>query len=337
MKEFLHNIYYVIPLTNNTMSKVHKVPMNETQNAPVMETTSAPAEAQEASKQEFVASDITAEDGGAGSTHTRRIVVEANLNSDQLEEGTAVKIKNAVDIFKPSFDVSELSDEDQASMNKLDFRKGIVTSIKMKSIYSNCPEGVTLSLNLFTNRPQITNTEGWLFTETKTDFGTAHTQGTDGFTNLVNVLPYERARADSQVYTPENILNNRFIEQYGGYTLDKLWEGIVPFPKQDYFYVEANHIILKVIQRNWEMLGINCETEKRRENQYVKVSKTVVNNVIKQLYEQVISQIPYTSFDNLQAKFHSKEVPEGNYKVMCELLVEYKYPAINKEAEAEQE
>ena len=38
-----------------------------------------------------------------------------------------------------------------------------------------------------------------------------------------------------------------------------------------------------------------------------------------------------------QAKFHSKEVPEGNYKVMCELLVEYKYPAINKEAEAEQE
>lgn len=309
------------------MSKVHKVVNNE-----VPEISEVPQQDEESEQQQLVASNISAEDSQAGSSHTRRIVIEANLSGDQLEEGTPVKIKNAVDIFKPSFDVEQLSEDEQSSMAKLDFKKGIVTSIKMKSVYSDCPEGVTMSLNLFTNRPQITNTEGWLFTETKTDFGRAHTQGTDGFTNLVNLLPYERARTDSQLYTPENILNNRFIEQYGGYTLDKLWEGIVPFPKQSYFYVEANHIILKVIQRNWEMLGINTDTEKRRENQYVKVSKQVVNNVIKQLYEQVISQIPYTSFDNLQAKFHSKDVPEGNYKVMCELLVEYKYPAINKES-----
>lgn len=274
-------------------------------------------------------SNVTAEDSQAGSTHSRRIVVEANMSADQLEEGSSVALKNAVDIFKPNFDVDSLSEEDQSSMSKLDFKKGIVTSIKLKSVYSDCPEAVTVSLNLFTNSPQITNTNGWLYTETKTDFGTAHTQGADGFTNLVNVLPYDKSRTDIELYTPENILNNRFIEQYGGYTLDKLWDGIVPFPKQDYFYVESNHIILKVIERNWEMLGINTATEKRRENAYVKVSKQVVNNVIKQLYEQVISQIPYTSFDNLKARFHAKEVPEGKYKVLCEFLVEYKYPAIN--------
>ena len=79
----------------------------------------------------------------------------------------------------------------------------------------------------------------------------------------------------------------------------------------------------------WEMLGINTEQEKKRENKYVKVSKEVVNNVIKQLYEQVICQIPYTSFDSLQAKFAANDVPEGQYKVTAELLVEYKYPTMN--------
>ena len=39
-------------------------------------------------------------------------------------------------------------------------------------------------------------------------------------------------------------------------------------------------------------------------------------------------QIPYTSFDNLSARFQANNVPEGNYKVMCEFFVQYKYPAI---------
>ena len=161
--------------------------------------------------------------------------------------------------------------------------------------------------------------------------GLSHVAESDGFINLVNVLPYERGRPDQACYTPSNVLNNRFISEYGGYTLEKLWDGIVPFKGEDYFYVESDHVILNVISRNWEMLGINTEQERKRENKYVKVSKDVVNNVIKQLYEQVICQIPYTSFDTLQAKFNANEVPEGNYKVSAELLVEYKYPTMGAE------
>ena len=100
---------------------------------------------------------------------------------------------------------------------------------------------------------------------------------------------------------------------------------------RDYFYVESDHVILRVISRNWEMLGINTQEEKKRENKYVKVSKDVVNNVIKQLYEQVICQIPYTSFDTLNAKFETNEVDDGDYKVTAELLVEYKYPTMAAE------
>ena len=247
--------------------------------------------------------------------------------------GHTVGIPGAADLFRPSYDMDKLNEEQKETMSKLDFSKGIVTGMTLKAVYSNVEEPVSVGVNLFQNKPQIVNTEGWLFTEADTDMGRTHTSETNGFINLVNVLPFEKARPDTKIYSPENILNNRFIEQYGGYTLDKLWEGIVPFKGKDWMYVESGHIILSVIQKNWELLGINADAEQKRENQYVKVSKSVVNSVIKQLYEQVIQQIPYTSFEDLSARFQANDVPEGNYKVMCEFLVQYKYPAIQSSTE----
>lgn len=275
---------------------------------------------------------VGAKDSEAGATHARRIVVTCNATADELMAGKSVEIKNASDVFKPSYNMEDLDEDQQASFAKLDLSKGIVTGIKLKSVYSNCSENVTMSLNLYDNSPQITNNEGSLYTPQVTDMGMSHVSEAEGFINLVNVLPYERARPDQPCYTPANVLNNRFISEYGGYTLEKLWDGIVPFKNEDYFYVESDHVILTVISRNWEMLGINTEEERKRENKYVKVSKDVVNNVIKQLYEQVICQIPYTSFDQLQAKFSANDVPEGEYKVTAELLVEYKYPTMNAES-----
>lgn len=275
---------------------------------------------------------VGAKDSEAGTTHARRIVVTCNATAEELMAGKSVKIKNASDVFKPSYEMEDLDEEQQASFAKLDFSKGIVTGIKLKSVYSNCSENVTMSLNLYENNPQITNNEGSLYTPQATDMGMSHVSESEGFINLVNVLPYERARPDQPCYTPENILNNRFISEYGGYTLEKLWEGIVPFKNEDYFYVQSDSVVLRVVSRNWEMLGINTEEERKRENKYVKVSKEVVNNVIKQLYEQVICQIPYTSFEQLQAKFNANDVPAGEYKVTAELLVQYKYPTINAES-----
>jgi len=303
------------------MSKVHRV-----QKA---EATEEVANMEDITPQ--LTNDISAEDSQAGSTHARRIVIQANVSSADLAQGATVQIPGAVDVFRPNYDMDKLNEEQKESMSKLDFSKGIVTGMTLKAVYSNVGEPVSVGVNLFQNKPQIVNQEGWLFTETSTDMGSAHASEQNGFVNLVNVLPYEKARPDTKIYSPENLLNNRFIEQYGGYTLDKLWEGIVPFKGKDYMYVEADHVILRVIQRNWEMLGINTDAEVKRENQYVKISKSVVNNVIKQLYEQVIMQIPYTSFESLSARFQANNVPEGEYKVMCEFLVQYKYPAISSD------
>ena len=303
------------------MSKVH-----EMKSALPQESADFEAEAE-------MSNEITSEDSQAGSTHARRIVVQANVSAEQLQMGHTVGIPGAADLFRPSYDMEKLNEEQKETMSKLDFSKGIVTGMTLKAVYSNVEEPVSVGVNLFQNKPQIVNTEGWLFTEADTDMGRTHTSETNGFINLVNVLPFEKARPDTKIYSPENILNNRFIEQYGGYTLDKLWEGIVPFKGKDWMYVESGHIILSVIQKNWELLGINADAEQKRENQYVKVSKSVVNSVIKQLYEQVIQQIPYTSFEDLSARFQANDVPEGNYKVMCEFLVQYKYPAIQSSTE----
>lgn len=307
------------------MSKVQKIQNNVANTDTVSEQSDAVAPQ--------LTNDVGIEDREAGATHARRIVVEANVTGEELRTGATVQIPGATDIFRPSYDMDKLDEEQKETMSKLDFSKGIVTGMKLKSVYSNVGEPVSVGVNLFQNNPQIVNNEGWLFTETATDMGRTHACNVDGYVNLVNVLPYEKARPDTKIYSPENLLNNRFIEQYGGYTLDKLWDGIVPFKGKDYMYVEANHIILSIIQKNWELLGINADAEVKRENQYVKVSKNVVNSVIKQLYEQVIMQIPYTSFDDLSARFQANNVPDGNYKVMCEFFVQYKYPAIQSDAQ----
>lgn len=301
------------------MSKVNKL---KPQEEPTMEMP------------EISTQNITAEDSQAGSTHARRVVLQWNGSAEELKHGAILNIKNAMDVFQPQYDMSKLDDDQKASLEKLDFSKGIVTGMKLKSIFSNVDDSVTVGVKLYENQPNIVNKEGFLYTPKVTDMGEAHSSEDDGFINLVSVLPFEKGRPDVSIYTPENLLNNRFIEQYGGYTMDKLWEGIVPFAKKDFFYVESSHIILKVIKNNWEMLGIPIDAEKKRENEYVKVSKSVVNNVIQQLYEQVICQIPYTSFDSFQARFQANAPSTGeDYKIVAEVLVEYKYPAIQQDEE----
>lgn len=311
------------------MSKVNRI--KPQQNQPQQE------QPQMEMPEEIQTQNITAEDSQAGSTHARRVVIQWNGSAEELKHGAVLNIQNALDVFKPQYDMSQVDEEQKASLEKLDFSKGIVTGMKLKSIYSNVDDSVTLGVKLYDNQPNIVNKDGFLYTPKVTDMGEQHSSQDEGFINLVSVLPYEKGRPNVSIYTPENLLNNRFIEQYGGYTMDKLWEGIVPFPKQDYFYVENSHIILKVIKNNWEMLGVPIDQEKRREGEYIKISKSVVNNVIKQLYEQVICQIPYTSFDSFQARFQANAPSQDQeYKIVAEVLVEYKYPAINSGVEEEE-
>ena len=60
-------------------------------------------------------------------------------------------------------------------------------------------------------------------------------------------------------------------------TTGETFEGIVQFPNEHFYYVSKDHIILRVIQQNWELLGMDVQAEVPRENKYVKIETKVAD------------------------------------------------------------
>merc|ERR1711861_82044 len=82
-------------------------------------------------------------------TFTTRVVFEANATAKQMEHGVIVQLANASHVFT-------------AGSEDVDVSKGILTSINVKSIYSDCSEPVTFALNLYNSskkEPAIKNNE----------------------------------------------------------------------------------------------------------------------------------------------------------------------------------
>ena len=209
-----------------------------------------------------------------GDTYTTRVVFESNATARQLESGVIVQLANAKNVF-------------QSSDNDVDVSKGILTSIHVKSIYSDCSEPVTFSLNLFNSsekEPTIKNNEGWLHTPLRTDFGTeAASKDEHGYRNLLAVMPYEKSRTSLNVYHPEDIVSDRYIQQYGNCSTENLYDGVVAFPGEQYYLVNQGHVVLNVIKQNWEQLGINIDDEHKFNGKYVQVPAHVFDRVISDL------------------------------------------------------
>tara|TARA_B110000879_G_scaffold186951_1_gene248514 strand:- start:361 stop:1287 length:927 start_codon:yes stop_codon:yes gene_type:complete len=261
-------------------------------------------------------------------TYTTRVVFEANATAKQMEHGVIVQLANASHVFT-------------ASQESVDVGKGILTSINVKSIYSDCSEPVTFALNLFNaseQEPSIKNNEGWLHTPQKTDFGTEATSSDDqGYRNLLAVMPYEKSRSELNVYEPNEIASDRYIEQYGNCSTENLYDGVVAFPGEQYYLVSQNHVVLNVIRQNWEQLGINVDSEARFNGKYVQVPAHVFDRVINDLQSHVLARMPFTNLNDVRAKFTSKPTshyvdshPDGEggmYKVCVELQMNYQFPS----------
>ena len=264
--------------------------------------------------------------------HTTRVVFEANATAQQMQDGVIVQLANASHVF---------ASEEQ----KVDVTKGILTSITVKSIYSDCSEPVTFALNLYnssTNEPSIKNNEGWLHTPTQTDFGSMATSGDDeGYRNLLAVMPYEKSRSELSVYEPNEIATDRYIQQYGDCSSENLHDGVVAFPGEQYYLVSQDHVVLNVIRQNWEQLGINVDNEARFNGKYVQVPAHVFDRVVNDLKSQVLGRMPFTNLNDVRAKFHSKPTshysdahPDGDsglYKVCVELQMNYQFPSSTTE------
>ena len=262
---------------------------------------------------------------------TTRVVFESNATAKQMEHGVIVQLSNAAHVF--------------AGNGEVDANKGILTSVTVKSIYSDCSEPVTFALNLFNSsekEPAIKNNEGWLHTPQKTDFGTeAMAKDANGYRNLLAVMPYEKSRAELNVYEPNEIASDRYIEQYGNCSTDNLYDGVVAFPDEQYYLVSQDHVVLNVIRQNWEQLGINVDNEARFNGKYVQVQAHVFDRVINDLQSHVLARMPFTNLNDVRAKFTSKPTshyvdshPDGSdgmYKVCVELQMNYQFPSAKEE------
>lgn len=265
--------------------------------------------------------------------YTTRVVFEANATAKQYEHGVIVQLANAGTVFN--------------SAEEEDVSKGILTSITVKSIYSDCSENVTFALNLFNaseKEPSVQNNNGWLHTPTRTDFGTeAVSQDAQGYRNLLAVMPYEKSRAELSVYEPNEIASDRYIQQYGNCSNENLYDGVVAFPGEQYYLVSQDHVVLNVIRQNWEALGINPDAEARFNGKYVQVAADVFDRVISDLQSHVLARMPFTNLNDVRAKFISKPTqhysdthpdgPDGLYKVCVELQMNYQFPSAKEEAE----
>tara|TARA_Y100000817_G_scaffold265058_1_gene220665 strand:- start:731 stop:1618 length:888 start_codon:yes stop_codon:yes gene_type:complete len=245
----------------------------------------------------------------ANGSHRLKVLLKTNLTGEELNNGHVVKL-------------SDYMDKDC---------NVVVNEIGTSAIGSNVPTDVLASMNVFNTRKgpthykdtQIKNANGWLAGDMTIDPNT-------GFQPIVNIMPNEYARGEHTHYKPESLLEDRLVRKYGGFSNSAdLMQGIVPFPGEPYYYVDRNHVVLNVIAKNWEQLGINLPSERLREDKWVKVASSVVDKVVDELQSNVIDQLPFTNLADLSVMFKADDDGLSDseiYPMTTEFFISYTNP-----------
>tara|TARA_B100000902_G_scaffold397854_1_gene462844 strand:- start:891 stop:1883 length:993 start_codon:yes stop_codon:yes gene_type:complete len=322
-----------VKLTHNTSNQLHEVQEQSVQQLGPQEV-----------KMEMDNQTALNDNKANAKTYTRRILIHCNASSEELAAGKHQVIPNANRIFQPDF--SQADNELKKELDNLDLSRGIVSKVSIESVYSNCPAPVVLGLKLF-QRPdstkaasyedlRITNNSGWLYSCSESKMGSQASHSKSGVTNIYAFMPYERTRhqnGGTVVYEPSNVISNKYIQQYGSFNWKNLWSGVVQFPGESFYYVDKSHVVLRIIENNWEILGMDVKNEQPREGRYVKIATNVCDRVIKELYDNIISRIPYTKWKNIAAVFSSDNIDEsmeGDYKFSVEMKVSFIYPNLTQ-------
>ncbi len=157
----------------------------------------------------------------------------------------------------------------------------------------------------------------------------------DKFSPLLAMMPWETSRAETVLYSPQQIANEDLVERYGAVKAETLHEGIIPFPGQDYYYLDKDHVVADVISRNWDKLGLDPSSERTREGKWLKVQRSVVDVCLEQLKSNVLTKLPKTDLQNgLSVHFAADKScgeelhADANYPISCELTVEYTVPNV---------
>lgn len=205
----------------------------------------------------------------------------------------------------------------------------VVSSIKMTSLHSDVDTPVHVSLALFSlgghEALNIDNRYGWpLFESQRSEF-----------TPLVALHPCETQRFAKSLplYEPGSTMSDRIISEYGSETSASLKSSVVRMPNETWSLVDRDSTVARVMQANWEQLGLNLPaTNATLNGRYIRAENSIVNHVVSELEEQVLSKIPYTELSELNAFVQVPAAvaenldPDALYNVSVDMLVDYRMP-----------
>jgi len=177
----------------------------------------------------------------------------------------------------------------------------IVESVKSTAIGSNVGSNLMFSANLFNTGDAdhylssgVTNSVGWTTSREQSQLVPL------GYAPILNVMPNEYSRVETEHYKPGSGVDDGLVQRYGHLsTGEDLRNNIVAFPGEDYYYVAKDHVVLDIIERNWDALGQDVPGERVREGNYVKVSDRLVDKVLDELNNKVLKHMPLTDLNNM--------------------------------------
>lgn len=271
------------------------------------------------------------------STRSVRMFLTGTGTAKQLSLGLKCRLHDNKEVFGG------------ANVTASMMQHALITGVTATALQSPLPVEAAFGMNLFkdadvgklqNNAIGIKNLHGWLYANNATDFGlqTGHSDGP--YTNLMQILPFEHARLSSKVYDPSGLQNNRFIETYGGFDKKALWNNIVPFPEENYYYVDKSHVVMKVIRQNWDSLGVNLSEERLHDNKYYKLSSDLVDHVITKLSQNVLESIPFSNLQDLHCQFKTPapslwpSPPDSKqlFTLSAEVKVDYMFPQLGTDS-----
>ena len=209
----------------------------------------------------------------------------------------------------------------------------LVDRVATEAIGSNVASNLMVSANIFngsgtkTNYMQsgVTNAKGWVTSERQSELVPL------GFVPIVSLMPNEYNRKSIVHYQPTSGVDDSLVERYGHLsTGEGLRNNIVSFPNEDYCYVAKDHVVLDIIERNWDQLGSDVPSERVREGNWLKVSKGLVENVLDQLDSKVLKHMPLTDLNKLKFKMRADKSlvsyldPDSDYPVSLTMTVSYR-------------
>ena len=182
--------------------------------------------------------------------------------------------------------------------------KGIISSLELVSAYTDIDAPLQVSANLFENAEGervgyqsigIANAVGWPLFDA----------GRQEFSPLVKMHPCEAQRYTTPIklFQPgSEQLSDRFIHQYGEETASSLRASVVDLPGEPYSLVDKSSTIARIIDANWEVLGLNVPSQPSAlDGRWIRCADSVVSHVVSELQETVLDHIPFSSMEGLEA------------------------------------